>query len=84
MSGESLNPDLDYAIKDHKILPMIVIDLCGLDFHLGRGICADRGKKPWFPTKKSKMTCYLAAYAINCYHSSPRNHWVGVESDAAK
>ena len=24
---------------------MIVIDLCRLDFHLGRGICADRGEK---------------------------------------
>ena len=52
MSGESLNPDLDYAIKDHKILPMIVIDLCRLDFHLGRGICADRGgKNPGFQQK---------------------------------
>ena len=76
MAGESLNPDLDYAIKDHKILPMIVIDLCRLDFHLGRGICADKGEKTLFSNKKSKKTCYLAAYAKNCYHSSPRDHWV--------
>ena len=30
-----------------------------------------------YSNTKSKMTCYLAAYAKNCYHSSPRDHWVG-------
>ena len=41
------------------------------------------GEKTLVSNKKSEKTCYLAGYAINCYHSSPRDHWVGEETDAA-
>ena len=66
MAGECLNSEMEYAIKDHKILPMIVICLCKVDFHLGLSINADKGEKTLYSNTKSKMTCYLAALAKNC------------------
>ena len=40
-----------YAIKDQKILPMIVICLVKVDFHLGLRHFADRGKNLVFQHK---------------------------------
>ena len=52
MAGECLNSEMEYAIKDHKILPMIVICLCKVDFHLGlRHLCRQGGKNLVFQHK---------------------------------
>ena len=84
MAGECLNSEMEYAIKDHKILPMIVICLCKVDFHLGLSINADKGEKTLYSNTKSKMTCYLAALAKNLLHTA---HLVATgsakETDAA-
>ena len=52
MAGECLNSGMVYAIKDQKILPMIVICLVKVDFHLGlRHLCRQGGKNLVFQHK---------------------------------
>ena len=76
MAGECLNSEMEYAIKDHKILPMIVICLCKVDFHLGlRQLCRQGGKNLVFQHEVKNDLLFGCLSKKFATHSPPRGHW---------
>ena len=66
MAGECLNPELDYAIKDHRILPMIVIYPCKVDFHIGSKASVPT-RKILLYQHKVKNDLLFGCLCKNCY-----------------
>ena len=85
MAGECLNSELDYAMKDHKILPMIVICPCKVDFHIGSKAYVPTREKTLLFQHKVKNDLLFGCFSNKLLHTA-RLVTTGLakETDAAK